>query len=93
MDWTNIMTTDRLTRRLALVAGGSAIVAMAALTAGCGGSESPSPSSTTTTTTTTPSPTEKNVTPGGGNSFSPSVKAPAAPTALPGNQRNTGPTG
>lgn len=80
-----------LVRRLPVIAGGAAIIAMTALTAACGGSESPSPSSTTTTTTTSVSPTEKNITPGGANSFSPTVKAPAAPTALPGNDRNTGP--
>ncbi|HPY22859.1 MAG TPA: hypothetical protein PLK19_00865 [Mycobacterium sp.] len=32
-----------------------------------------------------PQPTEKNVGPGAGNSFSPTVKARPAPTALPGN--------
>lgn len=84
-----------LVRRLPVIAGGAAIIAMSALTAGCGSNESPSPSSTTTTTTTTvaPSPTEKAITPGGANSFSPGVIAPAAPTARPGNERNTGPAG
>ena len=85
------MSSRRFARRLALVAGGSAIIAMGALTAGCGGSESPAPSSTTTTTTTTTvSPTEKNISPTGGNSFSPPVIAPPAPTAPPGNHRNNG---
>lgn len=32
-----------------------------------------------------PSPTEKKVGPGGNNSFSPTVTARPAPTALPGN--------
>ncbi|MGV0993456.1 MAG: hypothetical protein ACOYBX_01610 [Mycobacterium sp.] len=32
-----------------------------------------------------PVPTEKNLKPGGNNSFSPTVKAVPAPTALPGN--------
>ncbi|MBJ7340899.1 hypothetical protein [Mycolicibacterium sp.] len=83
------MESSRLGRRLALFAGGSAVIAMATLTAGCGGSESPSPSSTTTTTTSvTPSPTEKSLTPGGPNSFTPPVKAPPAPTGEPGTHRN-----
>jgi hypothetical protein len=85
------MTSGRLARRLALVAGGSAIIAMGALTAGCGGKEAPAPSSTTTTTTTTSvSPTEKQVNPTGGNSFTPPVYAPPAPTAPPGNHRSNG---
>ncbi len=90
------MKSDRLARRLPVIAGGAAIITMVALTAGCGGGEQPSPSPTTTTTTTTsvapsPSPTEKGINPTGGNSFSPSVLAPGAPTARPGNERNTGP--
>ena len=58
---------------------------MGALTA-CSSSESPSPSSTTETTTTAPSatPTEKSINPTGGNLFTPPVKAPPAPTAIPG---------
>lgn len=88
-----MMKSGRLARRLALVAGGGAIVAMGALTAGCSTTESPTPSSTTTTTTTTsvaPTPTEKNITPGGANSFSPSVLAPPAYTQDPGNHRGNG---
>jgi hypothetical protein len=87
------MKSDRMARRLALVAGGSAIIAMGALTAGCGGNQSPSPSSTTTTTTTTsvaPSPTEKSINPSAGNSFTPPVKAPPAPTVQPGDHQHTG---
>jgi hypothetical protein len=91
------MKSGRLARRLPVIAGGAAIATMVALTAACGGGEKPSPSSTTTTTTTTssvaPSPTEKNISPTGGNSFSPTVLAPGAPTARPGNERNTGPAG
>lgn len=82
------MRSGRLTRQFALLAGGAAIVGMGTLTA-CGGGEKEKPSETTTPTTTTsapaPSPTEKAVSPGGPNSFTPSVKAPPAPTALPGN--------
>ena len=90
------MNSGRFARRLALVAGGGAIIAMGALTAGCSSSESPAPSSTTTTTTTSvapspsPSPTEKNINPTGGNSFSPPVKAPPLPTGNPGNTSHTG---
>jgi hypothetical protein len=76
---------SRLTRRVAAGLGVAAFISMGALTA-CGGSESTSPSSTTTTTTTAPSvsPTEKGLSPTGGNSFSPGIKAPPAPTGVPG---------
>ena len=33
----------------------------------------------------TPSPTEKSINPTGGNLFTPPVKAPPAPTAIPGD--------
>ncbi|APE17701.1 hypothetical protein H7J51_20995 [Mycobacterium crocinum] len=81
------MMSGRLTRQIALFAGGLAIVGMGTLTA-CGKSKEKAPESTTPTTTTSapaPSPTEKAVSPGGPNSFTPTVKAPPAPTALPGN--------
>ena len=76
---------SRLTRRVAAGLGVAAFISMGALTA-CGGSEKPAPSSTTETTTTAPSvtPTEKSISPSGGNSFSPPVKAPPAPTGVPG---------
>jgi hypothetical protein len=69
-----------------------AIIAMGALTA-CGeGEKAPETTTptTTTTTTTTPSappvaPTEKSINPTGGNLFTPPVKAPPAPTAIPGD--------
>ena len=79
------MTSSRLTRQLALVAGGLAIVGMGTLTA-CGKSKEKAPETTSPTSTSAPapSPTEK-FSPGGANSFTPTVKAPAAPTALPGN--------
>jgi len=53
-------------------------------------SGAPSPSASSPAPSPTgqpPSPTEKapTLTPGGPNSFTPSVVAPAAPTALPGN--------
>ena len=79
---------SRFTRRVAAGLGVAAFISMGALTA-CGGSGSNGPSSTTTTTTTTApsptvSPTDKSINPTGGNSFSPGVKAPPAPTEQPG---------
>ncbi len=89
------METGRLTRRVAASLGIAAIISMGALTA-CGGQEKQGPSETSTTTTTTTTspanPTEKapRLDPNGPNPFSPDVKAPAAPTAVPGNKENTG---
>jgi hypothetical protein len=89
----SIMKTGRLTRRVAASLGIAAIISMGALTA-CGSEEQEAPSETsTTTTTTTPSssapaePTEKapRLDPNGPNPFSPDVKAPPAPTAVPGD--------
>ncbi len=85
-----MMKSGRLTRRVAASLGIAAIISMGALTA-CGSEEKEAPSETSTTTTTTttppPSPTEKapRLDPGGPNPFSPSVIAPAAPTAPPGD--------
>ena len=77
--------SSRTTRRVAAGLCVAAFISMGALTA-CGGSEKPSPSSTTESSTTAPSatPTEKGLSPSGGNSFSPPVKAPPAPTGVPG---------
>jgi hypothetical protein len=68
-----------------------AIIAMGALTA-CGQGEkapettTPTTTTTSTTTTTPPvAPTEKSINPTGGNLFTPPVKAPPAPTAIPGD--------
>ncbi len=73
-------------RRVAAGVGALALVAMGALSA-CGGGSEESPSTTTTTTTTAPSvsPTEKGLEPGGGNKFTPTVKAPTPATAIPGD--------
>ena len=82
-------------RRLAATAGMGAIIAMGVLTA-CGqGEKAPETTTPTTTTTTTtgtttappasPAPTEKSLNPTGGNLFTPPVKAPPAPTAIPGD--------
>ena len=91
------MKTGRSTRRVAASLGIAAIISMGVLTA-CGGQEKQAPSETstttpTTTTTTTPapaptgSPTEKapRLDPNGPNPFSPQIKAPPAPTAIPGD--------
>lgn len=81
---------SHLTRRVsAAVGGGVAILAMIGFTAACGNEEKKTPETSTTTTTTTsttaPSvePTEKSISPSGGNKFTPTVKAPPAPTAIP----------
>ena len=76
-----------LVRRIAALAGGTAVTAMVVLTASCAKEEEKAPETSTTTTTTTTSaavePTEKapRLEPGGPNPFSPSVIAPPAPTA------------
>ena len=79
-----------LGRRIAAVAGGAAVTAMVVLTASCAKEEEKAPETTTTTTTTeapAPSPTEKapRLDPTGPNPFSPTVIAPPAPTAVPGD--------
>ncbi|MCI4674227.1 hypothetical protein [Candidatus Mycolicibacterium alkanivorans] len=80
------MTSSRLTRQIALFAGGLAIIGMGSLTA-CGKSKEKAPETTSPTSTSAPapSPTEKAVSPSGPNSFTPTVKAPPAPTAVPGH--------
>jgi len=85
------MTSRRSTRRIPAMAGAAAIIALVGLSAACAKEEQKAPetSTTTTTTTTTPSatPTEKapRLDPNGPNPFSPSVLAPPAPTAPPGD--------
>ena len=80
-------------RRIPAIAGAAAIIALVGLSAACAKEEQKAPetstTTTTTTTTTTPSatPTEKapRLEPNGPNPFSPSVLAPPAPTAPPGD--------
>lgn len=76
------MSSGRLTRQIALFAGGAAIVGMGALTA-CSSNAKEAPSTTTTPSSVAPSasPTEKAVGPGGPNSFTPTVN-PAPPGAV-----------
>jgi hypothetical protein len=78
-----------LTRRVAAGLGIAAVISMGTLTAcGGGGKESPSSTTPTTTSSTTSAPpvssTEKSINPTGGNLFTPPVKAPPAPTGVPG---------
>ena len=87
----------RMARRVAALVGGAAVVTMVGLTASCAKEEKKAPETSTTTTTTTtttsaetpapppPTPTEKSINPTGGNLFTPPVKAPPAPTAIPGD--------
>lgn len=81
-----------LTRQFALAAGAAAIVGMGALTACSSGTKekpvetkAPSASSSAPASPNAPQPTEKKAGPGGNNSFTPTVTARPAPTALPGN--------
>ena len=80
------MSNSGLTRRIALCAGGLAIVGMG-LTVSCSAKQSPAPTDSTQNSIDSKAPTAKTPS---GNSFAPSVKAPPAQTALPGNV-NTGP--
>jgi len=88
------MTSRRSTRRIPAIAGTAAIITLVGLSAACAKEEQKAPetstTTTTTTTTTTPppaSPTEKvpRLDPNGPNPFSPTVIAPPAPTAVPGD--------
>lgn len=78
------MWSSRLSRRVALVAGAVAIAGMGSLTA-CSKETKEKPAETKapseSSAPASPSPTEKQSV----GSFTPSVKAPPAPTALPGN--------
>ena len=78
------MLSSRLMRRIAVVAGTAAIVGMGSLTA-CSTATKDKPAETKapseSSAAPTPSPTEKKSV----GSFTPSVKAKPAPTALPGN--------
>src|SRR5258708_6702366 len=88
------MDSSLVGRRLAVISGVSAIIAMGAITAACAKEEkAPETTTTTTTTTTTPAtsgagapsaPTEKSINPTGGNLFTPPVQATPAPNVPPG---------
>ncbi len=77
-----------LARKFALAVGAIGIAGMSALSA-CGSDTNEQPAETTSLTPSSsapppPSTGEKAAGSGGNNSFSPSVKARPAPTALPG---------
>jgi hypothetical protein len=85
------MLSSRLTRQFALVTGAVALVGMGALSACSTTKDKEKPAETPSQSTSAPAspsnapaPTEKAVSPAG-PSFSPTVKARPAPTALPGN--------
>ena len=98
------MRSGQLTRRVAVIAGGAAVIGMVSFTAACGTEKDKAPETTTPTTTTTTTtapaetpappppvePTEKSINPTGGNLFTPTVKAPGPATAIPGNRSNVG---
>lgn len=81
------MSTDRLSRRIVIAAGGAALIGMGALTACSPTTEKEAPSTTSTPAPTSsspsasPSPTEKAIGPGGPGSFTPTVN-PAPPGAV-----------
>jgi hypothetical protein len=91
-----IMTSKHNGYRVITVAAGAALIAIGTVIAGCANNEKQAPSTTTTTTTTTPTPSttaapapsEKNISPTGGNLFTPQVIAPPAPTEPPGIHRH-----
>jgi hypothetical protein len=97
------MDSRLLGRRLAAIAGLSAIIAMGAITAACAKEQKAPETTTTTTTTTTTStapsgagapsaPTEKSINPTGGNLFTPPVQATPAPNVPPGQHPGIGGT-
>jgi hypothetical protein len=95
------METSDAARLARVVAGVVVLAGIVASIASCSGNGSNAPSTTQSPTTTTttqsptpgappPAPTEKSINPTGGNKFTPTVRAPMAPTAIPGNRENTG---
>jgi hypothetical protein len=83
------MLSKRNDRRLMAGVGAAALIVMSALIAGCGnnGNQAP-PTSATTTSSTSATPTEKDISPTGGNLFTPQVIAPPAPNEPPGVHRH-----
>jgi hypothetical protein len=83
------MSSGRLTSRIAIFAGGAAIVAMGALTSCSSGTEKEAPSSTPSTPTSSapsssaasPTPTEKRAKPDYDASFTPAID-PVPPGAV-----------
>lgn len=85
------MTVNELGRKVALIAGVTAVIGMGGLTA-CSSTTKEAPTTTTNSpsssaapsNTVSGTPNEKGMDPKNPNSFSPTVKAPPAPTAEPG---------
>lgn len=80
-------TSTRFAHRLAVLGG---VAVLAASLTGCGGADKPATTSTpgSSAPASNPSqPTQKNLSPTGGNSFSPGVKATPPGTAAPGRHR------
>lgn len=80
----------RFARKCAVPAGCAAVVV--ATIAGCSSGSKPGPTPTPSSSapaSTSSQPTEKNLSPTGGNSFTPPVKAPPAQTVGPGRHRNS----
>lgn len=81
------MTSASMKKKVLFLFGAAAVAGMATL-AGCSAKESDTvPPSSGAPSAEPTAPTEKAVIPSGGNSFSPSVKAKPAPTALPGGNQ------
>lgn len=80
------MEKSGFTRRIALCVGGLAVVGMG-LTVGCSAKQSPAPTEPVQNTVESklPANTPAQIPAGPKNSFAPSVKAPAAATAQPGD--------
>ncbi|RDH78048.1 hypothetical protein DVS77_14040 [Mycolicibacterium moriokaense] len=86
------MFSRRVSRRQAVAASCSALIAIGAFASACSNNGGQTPATTTTTTTTTapsssaapPSPTEKEINPTGGNLFTPGHTANPAPNVPPG---------
>jgi hypothetical protein len=80
------MSATQLRRNLSVYAGIVAVVAMGAVTAGCGKSNQPAPSSSSTPTSSSQpsvSPTQNQPNPTDGNSFTPTPH-PVQPSHPPG---------
>lgn len=83
------MLSNRNDRRLMAGVGAAGLIAMSALIAGCGGNGTQAPpTSATTTSTTSATPTDKDISPSGGNLFTPQVIAPPARLEPPGVHRH-----
>ncbi len=75
---------NRMTTKLCLGICGGAL--LTTVMSGCTNSEKEAPTTTPSTTSSVQvTPTEKSLNPTEGNKFTPGIKAPPAPTAIPGS--------